>query len=172
MHVVSGDVDSLPALRMAMHNAATVIHLAAVHGETASRNFDAINVQGTRNVIEAMREVGISRLITLSLIGADDHSAYLYLRSKGLADEIVRQSELDYTIIQSSAVYGPGDKWTEVIAAALQRLPFFPIAGDGRSRLQPIWVNDLVACFAACLTDPKTIKQTYVVGGPQHLTYE
>ena len=171
--IVSGNVDDPPALRVAMQDVTAVIHLAGVRDESANQTFEAINVQGTQNVIEAMREAEVVRLIVLSPIGADSHSAYPYLRSQGQVGELVRQSGLNYSIIQSGRVYGSGDRWTEVIALALRRLPFFfPMAGDGHSRMQPIFVNDLLNCFHTCLTDPQTLRQTYVVGGPQHMTFE
>lgn len=172
MQIVTGDITDPAVLRLAMHQVTTVFHLAGIHTVADPQTFEAINVQGTRNVIDAMHEAGVRRLITVSPIGADDHSAYPYLRSKGLADEIIRNSELDYTLLRSSAVFGVGDNWTETIALALRRLPFFPIAGDGRSRLQPISVYDVVACLDSCLNNPEAIKQTYTIGGPQQLTYQ
>ncbi len=51
-------------------------------------------------------------------------------------------------------------------------IELFPMAGDGRSRLQPISINDLITCLDTCLADPQTIKQTYTIGGPQHMTFE
>jgi NADH dehydrogenase len=70
-------------------------------------------------------------------------------------------------------VYGAGDGWTEAISLALRRWPFFfPIPGDGRVRLQPIWVEDLVSCALACLADPKSARKTFVVGGSQALSYD
>ena len=69
-------------------------------------------------------------------------------------------------------MYGPGDDWTETVALALRRFPFFfPVPGDGRTRLQPLHVNDL-RCILACLTNDKTSRKTYIVGGPQQMTYD
>jgi NADH dehydrogenase len=172
MQIVTGDVSDPAVLRLAMHQVTTVFHLAGIQTETPQQTFEAINVQGAHNVIEAMHEAGVRRLITVSPIGADEHSAYPYLRSKGQADELVRCSGLDYTIVRSSAVYGAGDNWTETIALALRRLPFFPIPGDGRSRLQPLSVYDLVACLDACLNNESTINETFTIGGPQQLTFQ
>jgi uncharacterized protein YbjT (DUF2867 family) len=173
IQIVTGDIDDAPALRLAMHRVTAVIYLATEWNAAADPAAADINVHRAEQVIDAMRETGVNRLITFSLIGADTHSAYPYLRSKGLTDEVIARSGLDYTIIQSSVVYGSGDNWTETIALALRRWPFFfPIPGDGRTRLQPIAVDDLATCALACLADPKTIAKTYVVGGPSHMTYD
>ena len=173
IHVVAGDVDDLPALRVALYHATHVIHLAGVWQETEHDTFEATNIQGTQNVIDAMHEVGAKRLITIHSIGAHTHSAFPYMRIKAQVDDIVEASGLDYTILESSAVYGPGDNWTETIDLALRRFPFFfPIPGDGRVRLQPLHVDDLARCILACLAADKTSRKTYAVGGPQHLTYD
>ena len=120
-----------------------------------------------------MKEVGVKRLITIGSIGAHTHSAYPFMRIKAQMDDIVEASGLDYTTLESSAVYGPGDEWTETIALALRRFPFFfPIPGDGRVRLQPLHVSDLARCILACIANDKTSRKTYIVGGPQQMTYD
>jgi NADH dehydrogenase len=173
MHVVAGDLNDLPALRVALYHATHVVHLAGAWDENDRDNFEASNLQGTHNLIEAMQEVGVKRLITIGSIGAHTHSAYPFMRIKAQTDDIVEASGLDYTILESSAVYGPGDEWTETIALALRRFPFFfPVPGDGRVRLQPLHVNDLAQCILACLANDKTSRKAYIVGGPQQMTYD
>ena len=173
MQVVSGDVDDAPALRLAMHKVTTVFYLASTWEETATETPEEVNVRRAEQLVDAMQEVGVRRLITLSSIGADSHSAFAYLRAKGRTDEVFARSGLDTTIIQSADVYGPGDGWTESIATALRRWPFFfPIPGDGKARLQPIFVPDLCQCILACLANPKTANKSIVVAGPQQMSYD
>ncbi len=173
VHIVVGDLDDLPALRVALYNVTHVIHLAHIWDETARDTFEATNIQGTQHVIDAMKEVGVKRLITISSIGAHTHSAFPYMRIKAQVDDLVEASGLDYTILESSAVYGPGDKWTELIALALRRFPFFfPIPGTGRVRMQPLHASDLARCILACVANDKTARHTYAVGGPQQMTYD
>jgi uncharacterized protein YbjT (DUF2867 family) len=173
MHVVAGDLNDLPALRIALYHATHVVHLAGIWEETGRDTFESANLQGTRNLIEAMKEVDVKRLITIGSIGAHTHSAYPFMRIKAQMDDIVETSGLDYTTLESSAVYGPGDELTETIALALRRFPFFfPVPGDGRARLQPFHVDDLAKCIVACLANDKTSRKTYIVGGPQQMTYD
>ena len=172
--IVSGDVDDPPALRMAMHGVISVVHLAAISRPYPNgRTLEAVNVQGTQNVIEAAQEVGVRRLLFVSPIGSDPHSGYPYLRTKGQAEELVKASGLDYTIVRASAVYGQDDEWTMPMAMGLRAVPFiFPIPGDGRSRLQPLYVDDLVECLLCCLQDVASRGQTIAVGGPQYMTFD
>ena len=172
-HIVAGDLNDLPALRVALYHASHVVHLAGIWEETGRDTFESANLQGTRNLVDAMKEVGVKRLITIGSIGAHTHSAYPFMRIKAQMDDIVEASELDYTVLESSVVYGPGDNWTETIALALHRFPFFfPIPGDGRARLQPLHVGDLAKCILACIANDRTSRKTYIAGGPQQMTYD
>ncbi len=172
VHMVAGDLSDPPALRVAMQRVDTVIHLASIWTEHGARTFESVNYQGTLNLIEAAHEVGASRLIFLSYPGADRNSAYAFLRSKALAEEAVRLSELKFTILRPSWVYGPEDRWTTHIAMVLKSVPFFfPVVGDGQTRLQPLWVEDLAQCIEQCLTRPKTIGKTIPLGGPGYFTF-
>ena len=173
LQVVTGDLDDAPALRLAMHQVTTVCYLSRAWERTARETVEEVNVRRAGQLVEAMRDAGVRRLITLSSISADAHSAFAYLRSQGQTDEVFTRSGLDYTILQTSAVYGAGDGWTETMALILRRWPFFfPIPGDGRVRLQPIWVDDLVRCLLVCVAEPKSAKQTYIVAGSQALIYD
>lgn len=173
VRIISADVDDLPALRMAMHGVTSIVHLAAVSSPIGSRSIESINVGGTQNVIEAAHEAGVRRILFTSPLGADPNSAYPYLRSKGKAEDLVRSSGLDYTILRVSAVYGEDDTWTTVLAMSMRTLPLiFPIPGDGRSRMQPLHVDDLVECIMRCFSSPATIGQTMLIGGPQFLTMD
>ena len=173
VRVVSGDVDDPPTLRLAMHGVATIIHLAAISRPLPGRTVESVNVGGTRNVVEAAQEVGVRRIVFVSPIGADPHSAYQYLKTKGQAEELVKAGGLDYTIVRTSAVYGEGDDWTVPMAMGLRAMRLaFPIPGDGSSRLQPIFVDDLVECLVRSLCDRAKYNQTLAVGGPQILTFD
>lgn len=173
IHVVAGGVDDLPALRVALYHVTHVIHLAGIWDEADRDTFESANIQGTRNVIDAMKEVGAKRLMIISALGAHTHSAFPYLRVKAQVDDIVEASGLDYTILESSVVFGPNDGWTELIALTLRRFPFFfPIPGNGQTRLQPLFVNDLVRCILACMTNDKTARKTYTIAGPQQMSYD
>jgi len=173
VRVVSGDVDDVPTLRLAMHGVTSIVHLAAISRPyPRGRTIESVNVGGTQNVIEAAREVGVQRIVFVSPIGADAHSAYPYLRSKGQAEELIRASGLDYTIVRASAVYGEDDEWTMPLAMGLHAVPLIClIPGDGRSRLQPLCVHDMATCLSACLSSAEKIGQTVDIGGPQFMTF-
>jgi uncharacterized protein YbjT (DUF2867 family) len=171
VHVVAGDLADVAALRLALQDVDTIIHLAGIWTESGARTFESVNYRGTLGLIEAALEVGVSRMVFTSYPAADRNSAFAFLRSKGLAEEAIRSSGLDYTILRPSLVYGAGDRWTTKIALVLKSIPFvFPVVGDGQTRFQPLWVEDLAACIERCLNNPKTVGHTFALGGPGYLT--
>ncbi len=171
VNIIAGDVDDPPALRAAMQDVTAIVHLAALRVQEARRTFESVNHQGTRNVIEAAQDAGVKRLIFLSQIGAETNSAYAFFRSKGLAEDAIRASALDYTILRASMLYGEDDDWVTNLAMLIKSVPWVtPIVGDGEMRCQPLWIEDLVTCIARCLDEPSRIGQTLNVGGPECFT--
>jgi len=169
---VSASMDDLPALRSAMQDVTAVIHLA---GEFDLEQGGPLHthVRDTANLVEATREAGVRRFIYLSRLGADRTSAYLIFRDLGEAEAVVRESELDYTILQAAVTYGPEDVFTNVLAMLAKAIPYLlPIPDSGFSRFQPLWVVDLVRCIEATLSRDDLIGQTIHVGGPEHFTFE
>ncbi len=168
---VPGDVTDLPALRAAMVGASAVIHLVAVNRERGGATFSAINHQGTANAVAAAREAGVRRFIHMGGLGLSSTQPYPFARTKGLGHDAVEASGLDYTILKPSIIFGPGDEFINVLAALIKVSPLVPLVGGGRTRFQPIWIDDVVSCFVACLDRSDTMGQSYDLGGPEVLTF-
>jgi NADH dehydrogenase len=172
VEVALASLTDVRGLRAALVDIDAVIHLAG--GERGGRNVSLMvsDVIGTRNLVEASAEAGVARWIFLSHLGSDRASAYPLLRAKGQAEELIRRSSLNFTILRSAWVYGAGDHFTTSIAMTLAVTPlFFWMPGDGQSLLQPLWVEDLVAAIAWCLDDDGMVGQIYEVGGPEYLRF-
>lgn len=171
-HVATGTLQDLPALRVAMQSVDTIIHLVGARRDQDQYTVEWVDHQGTVNVVEAALDAGVRRIVYLSHIHADRNSAYRLLRSKGAAEEAIRSSGLTYTILQSSPIYGPYDSFTTVLAMLIKSIPIvFPVPGDGKTRFQPIHVDDTAACLVGCLEAPLVGNVTLPIGGPEHLSY-
>jgi uncharacterized protein YbjT (DUF2867 family) len=158
-------------VRAALRGIDEVYHLASASSQGRRGNLVTTDIEGTRNLADAGRDAGIQRLIYLSHIGADRASAFPVQKAKGIAEEHIRKSGVPHTIIRSSIVFGPEDGFTTTIAGLLRAVPFFfPIPSDGRSLIQPLWVEDLVTALVWTLENPETINQTYEIGGGEYFT--
>ncbi len=94
-----------------------------------------------------------------------------YHRTKWQAEEAVRKSGLAWTIFRPSLVYGPGDKSISVLSRMVRRAPVVPVLGAGRSRIQPVSVENVARSFIRALQDDRTIQQTYDLVGPAAFTW-
>jgi NADH dehydrogenase len=159
-------------LQAAMTGVDTVYHLIGGEWQGVAANLLETDIQATQAVVEAAVEAGVDRLFYLSHLGADRASAYPVMKSKAIAEEYIRRSGMDYTILRTALVFGPDDGFTTGLARLLYGLPFFfLIPGEGDSVIQPLWVEDLVTCLTWALGDDLTRNQTFEVGGPEYLTF-
>jgi NADH dehydrogenase len=169
---VAASTSDLPALRGSLESATAVVHLTGEEdldrGETLRSHID-----DTITLIKAAREAGVQRFIYLSRLGADRTSAYPLFRARGEAEGTVRESGLNFTILQAPILYGQDDTSTNVLVMMAKMMPFvLPIPSAGLSRFQPLWVADLAACIGATLDRDDLIGQTVPLGGPEHFTLQ
>ena len=168
---VSASTSDLPALRTAMQDVTAILHLMGE--DDPDREAVRSHAEGTAKLIEAARETGVRRFIYLSRLEADRASAYPLFRVRGEAEAAVRESGLDYTILQAAITYGPEDVFTNVLVMLAKMIPFVtPIPEAGLSRFQPLWVGDLVTCLVATLDRDDLVGQTIPLGGPEHFALE
>jgi len=159
-------------LRVALVGVDTVIHLASaeLHGQRGS--LLKVDIQGTQILCRAAAQAGVRRMVMVSHLGADRASAYPLLKAKAIAEEYVRRSGIDYTILRTGIVFGKGDHFTTRLARLARLSPFvFLVPGDGLTLLQPLWVEDLVTCLAWSLEKTDMLNQTISIGGPEFIPF-
>ena len=148
-----------------------IYHLSSAGSEGRRGDLLKTDIEATRTLAQVAASAGIERLVFLSHIGADRASAFPIQKSKGIAEEHIRKSGVPYTIIRSSVVFGPEDRFTNSLSQLLRTVPaLFPIPSDGRTLIQPLWVEDLVTCLLWGLQNPDMVNQTYEIGGGEYFT--
>jgi len=158
-------------IRAALRGIDQIYHLATAATQGQSGNLLTTDIEGTRTLAQVAANADIKRLVYLSHIGADRASAFPVHKAKGIAEEHIRKSGVPHTIIRSTIVFGPEDHFTTSLVRILRATPgLTPIPGDGRSLLQPLWVEDLVTCMIWALQNPDTVNQTYDIGGGEYFT--
>ena len=172
MEVAVSSLSDSRGLLAAMKGVDVVYHLAGAEWRGAQANLLQTDIQGAQAVATAARQSGIDRLLMVSHLGADRASAYPVLKSKAIAEEYIRRSEVDYTILRSAILFGKDDRFTSGLAQFFYALPgIFLLPGDGSTLLQPLWVEDLATCLVWALDHPNTRNQLYEVGGPEYLNF-
>lgn len=172
VEIALSSVTDARGLRSAMRGIEVVIHLASVERQGAYADLMRVDIEGARLVSRIARESGVRRLVYVSHLGADRFSAFPVSKAKGLAEEAIRSSGVNYTIFRSAIAFGKGDSLTSGIAQLLAAVPFlFIVPGDGKTLLQPIWVEDLATLISWAIEDTNTENQIYDVGGPEMLSF-
>lgn len=147
-----------------------VINLVGILNERGfgGGGFRRAHTELTRGVLQAARSAGVGRLLQMSALKAAVDAPSYYLRSKGEAEQLIRQSSgLDWTIFQPSVIFGPRDSFLNRFARLLAAAPgVFPLARP-HARFQPVYVGDVVEAMVRALHGGATSRQTYQLGGPQ-----
>ncbi len=159
-------------LRAALKGIDVVFHLAGSERLSSRSDLMKVDVNGTKTLLQAAMKSKISQLIYLSHLGADQNSAFPVLKAKALAEKEVVNSGVPYTIFRTSHIFGKGDQFVEAFAKLLRLSPgFFLVPGKGDSALQPLNVNDLVACLNLSIKNPELSNKIIELGGGEVFTF-
>ncbi len=169
----TGDVNDPEMLPEALEGVDGVLHLVAIPRDwNGGRDLTRINTDGTRNMVDAARAAGVRRFVHLGGLGIEDDPALHFASSKARAERIVAESELDWTILKPSLLWGPRDGFFNIVAGLARISPLvIPVPGNGRARFQPLAVTDLARIVRLCFERPSTIGRAFELGGPGYWTY-
>lgn len=154
------------AQRFAGHSA--VINLVGILNETGGARFSRAHVDLTATVIAACREAGVKRLLQMSSLNAGNNVSK-YLKTRGEAETLVKNSGLDWTIFRPSIVYGRGDGLVSRFHALLKLSPVLPLARP-RAKIAPVYVDNVVEAIARCFGSRESHARIYELYGPEVYT--
>ena len=171
IEIIEGDVTRPASLAPAMAGVSAIVHTVAIAMEKGGQTYEAVNYQGTVNLLRAAEAAGVERFINISQNGASSDLPYRFLASKGRAQEAVAASDLKWTALRPSAIFGPQDEFFNSFARLLKVTPLvFPLIGGGNAQFQPVSVDDVVEAVIRCLDDAGTVGAELALGGPEVLT--
>lgn len=162
------DIVSGKGLAAALEGCQAVAHCAGIAFPRGSQTFRAVHVTGTHNVVEAAHQTGVSKVVLTSFLRARPHRSP-YHQTKWEAEELVRSSGLDHTILKIGVIYGEGDQFTTQLKRVLRLMPVFAKIGTSEQTARPLAVEDLVKVMLAALVEDRLSKTTVPVVGPEEL---
>ena len=166
-----GDLRDHDLVRATVAGADAIVHLAAIAIERAGQTYEAVNTDATAALLEAARAGGVNRFIQMSQNGASSASPHRFLKSKGIAEDLVRASDRSWTVLRPSVIFGPGDEFVTVLARLVRLSPVvYPLPGGGTARFQPVSVNDVAESVALSLEQSDTGGRAFTLGGPEPLS--
>lgn len=190
VRAVEGDLGDPEALRRAADGVEVVYHIAATYREAGQPDsaYRAINVEGTRHLLEAARAGGARRLVHCSTGGVHGHIARppanedapfnpgdIYQDTKLEAEQLARtfgvETGFDVVVARPIGIYGPGDTRFLKMFRGLKR-GRFPMLGPGKVYYHLTFIDDLVEGFRLCGSVPAARGRTYILAGPRYTTLE
>jgi nucleoside-diphosphate-sugar epimerase len=166
---VAAGVDDADALSSAFAGCGAVAHCAGINREIGRQTYARVHIGGTRAVVEAARRAGVKKIALLSFLRARPDCGSAYHESKFAAEEIVRESGLDFTILKSGMIYGRGDHMLDHLSRSLMTLPLFLKVGMREQPIRPVAIDDLVDVLRASLVDGRLTRSTVAVTGAEQL---
>lgn len=167
---------AVPELARAFVGAQAVVHFAQIGKEEHGETFEAVNVGGTRAVIEAARQAGVRRIVYFSGLGVAHygmtrHCTNAYFLSKLTCEVDLQRSGIESVVFRPSYIVGPGGHFLprlvrEIESGEVERV------GDGEYRMQPIAVKDAAALVVAAIERPPGAQPSvFDLVGPEPITY-
>jgi uncharacterized protein YbjT (DUF2867 family) len=166
-----GDVVSGAGLDEALHGCDAVIHLVGIIIEKGTNTFEAVHYIGTRNVVEAAKRADINRFVQMSALGVRADAVAAYQTTKWKGEQEVRRSGIPFCILRPSLIFGPGDGFVTQMMDTMRKTPLFrPVPGSGTPKFRPVFIGDVVTCFARALSSAAATNQTVELGGADELS--
>lgn len=163
---VAADITRPDTIERAIAGADGVVNLVG----SFTGDLYRIHVAGPRALAEAARKAGVASLVHVSAIGADAGGEAAYAQTKGEGEAAVREAFPDATILRPSTVFGREDKFINMFAGMIAKLPVVPVLKPG-TRFQPVFAGDVGEAVANVLREPARFAgRTFELGGPDVLT--
>ena len=171
IEVVQANLRNPASVARALDGAEACVNLVGILYERGRQGFQGLHYMGARTVAEAAAARGITRLVQMSAVGADEASSSKYARTKAMGEAALRAAVPTAVILRPSVMFGPEDDFFNRFAAMANFSPALPLPGGGATRFQPVYVGDVAAAVARVLTDPDCAGRTYELGGPGVFTF-
>ena len=166
---VVSDLSDPIVLVEAFNGCDAVAHCAGINREIGAQTYRKVHIEATNNVIKAAHQVGVKKVVPMSFLRARPNCGSAYHESKWAAEEIVRNSGLDYTIIKAGMVYGLGDHMLDHLSHALHTFPLFAMVGLKEKRIRPLAIDDLIQVLHPVLVENRLSRRTVAIMGAEEI---
>jgi uncharacterized protein YbjT (DUF2867 family) len=166
------DIRDVRAVKEALRDVDGVVNAVSLYVERpGGDSFEAIHVDAAQRVAALARLAGLGSLVHISGIGVDEASPSSYVRARARGERRVREAFPDAVVLRPSVLFGPGDAFLRSLELITRYGPVVPLFGNGSSRLQPVYVEDVAEAVVRALELPGAGGRVFELGGPGVHTY-
>lgn len=173
IEVVAGDMHDHAALDTLLHGARAVyvvVQTVTARQPRSAGDFAVAEARAVEAIVAAARRAGVTRLLTVGLIGASPDAPNAWVRARARHEAMLLASGLDVTVLRPGLIAGVGSAGFDgLVAAAGRRVAV--IRGNGRQRWSYVALGDLVEDLVVALDDRRTFGRALDVGSDESPTY-
>jgi len=163
------DVAAPPLPAGALDGREAIVNLIGIKREQGAQTFERAHVAATRHLLVAAERADVRRFVQISVVASRPDARHACHDTKWRAEELVRCSGLDWTVLRPGVIYGRGDDLITHLAKMVRFAPLFPVVGDGTSLLQPVDVCAVAEAVVRALGSERAVGRTYALVGPAPL---
>lgn len=152
-------------------NSNALIHLVGIGKQSVEIDYEMINVELTKHIVNLAKKAKIKKIIYNSGLGVSSKTSVGYFISKYKAEKILVNSGLNYTIFRPSYIVGKDDLFTKFLKKQI-KIKTIEIPGSGQYSIQPIFINDVVKILFQSITEKKFGNKIIDLVGSEYLTFE
>jgi NADH dehydrogenase len=172
IQLLATDIHDGQSIAAAMRDAYGAVNATSLYVERGRETFQSVHIEAAERLARLAQRAGVQRLVHVSGVGSDATSRSLYIRKRGEGEQVVRAAFANAILMRPTVMFGSDDAFLTPILRLLRRLPVFPMFGDGRTRLQPVYVEDVAEAITRSLLQTESGPITYECGGPNIYSYK
>ncbi|MDK1374142.1 MULTISPECIES: complex I NDUFA9 subunit family protein [unclassified Sinorhizobium] len=169
---IEADILNASSIAAVVGGSRVVVNAVSLYVEHGEQTFERVHVQAAADLATASRDAGVESFIQISGIGSDAKSRSNYIRARGRGEEAVKATFQGAVIVRPAVMTGPDDAFITTISRLVRLLPIYPLFGNGGTRLQPVYVEDVAeAVSRLALGQNSTDASIFECAGPRIYSY-
>jgi len=170
LKIVSKNYDE-KSLLPKIQNSDAIVHLVGIGKQSIKTDYDVVNVEFTKHIVNLSKKAKINKFIFLSGLGVSPNTSLGYFISKYKAERLIVNSGLNYTIFRPSYIVGKNDLFTKFLKKQIKKGKI-EIPGSGTYSIQPIYINDVMKIIFQSVLQTKFRNKIIDLVGPDYITFE
>lgn len=168
---IAGSIEDASTIERAVAAASAVVNLVGTTAARSEQQFFSLHRDAPLRLAAAARHAGVRRFVHISAMGVSDDAPSLADRSKAAGEEAVRSAFPEANLVRPALVYGPSDHFFTRFAPIVRRAPAIPLIAGGRTRFQPMHVDDVTEAIARILERPAAAGRTFELGASEIFSF-
>lgn len=149
-----------------------IVNLVGILFEGGGQKFAGLHAQGAERIAQSAAKAGVEKLVHVSALGVDKADRSKYARTKFAGEKAITEAFPKATILRPSVLFGPEDDFFNMFACMARFSPALPLVGGGKTKFQPVYVDDVAKAICKAMEDETAQGKTYELGGQDVMSFK